>query len=109
MDRDRSVARRIKNREAERRLGIMITVHVRHILERWTAAVRWRVRNLTERSVLKGPALRIYLALAATLGLGLCLAAADAPNPTPGPSQAVLAQNKDANGFIRVHEQGTAN
>jgi hypothetical protein len=31
------------------------------------------------------------------------------PEPVPGPSQPVREQNLDANRFIRVHEQGTAN
>jgi len=87
----------------------MITAQIRHILEHCAAPIRWCERKLRQRSKVKGLGLRFYFALAATLALGLSLAVADTPNPTPGPSQKVLEQNLDANGLIKVHEQGTAN
>ena len=87
----------------------MITDKFKYLLERCTELTRRHVpRNRTRQSKLKFLSLRGYLALAATLGLGLSLVKGEQPNPTPGPSQPVLEQNKDANGFIRVHEQGTA-
>ena len=49
------------------------------------------------------------LALLGSLTLfGVAASTAAAPDPTPGPPQPVREQNLDADGFIRVHEQGVA-
>ena len=53
-------------------------------------------------------AVLVGLALLASLSLFGVAASTAGPDPTPGPSQPVREQNLDADGFIRVHEQGVA-
>lgn len=53
-------------------------------------------------------AMLIGVALMSALTLFGVGTSAAGPDPTPGPSQPVREQNLDANGFIRVHEQGVA-
>jgi hypothetical protein len=93
----------------------MITNQLKDLLKRCAAAMRRRPasRGLARHTF---EIRRFCLVVAAFLGLTLPLAVgqdpkppADGPDPTPGPSQPVLEQNLDANGLIRVHEQGTAN
>jgi hypothetical protein len=89
----------------------MTTTQFKQLLKRCAAALGRGPgsQRPTQEDKLKIRTLRGCLVGAAVIGLGVSLAAADGPNPTPGPSQPVLEQNLDANGLIRVHEQGTAN
>ena len=66
------------------------------------------------RSVLVlGTTVLVLALLAAGVGVSGILfdssAVAQPPDPTPGATSKTREQNLDANGFVRVHEQGTAN
>jgi hypothetical protein len=49
-----------------------------------------------------------FVMLGSAVTLVLLDGVAAQPSPVPGPPLPVLEQNRDANGFIRVHEQGTS-